>query len=111
MNKQDLDAILSAMIHGVEKSVSDLVFVTGKPPQVEKDGRLEALAMDGPDEALNEAHLESMSDILMQTDPRLRADFDLFARNRGPVSRQYLQTKWPAWYRHAPPAIENSIAH
>jgi twitching motility protein PilT len=76
MNKEDLDAILSAMIDGVEKSISDLVFVTGKPPQIEKDGRLEPLAMEGPDGVLSEAHLESMSDILMRTDARLQSEFD-----------------------------------
>ncbi len=76
MNKENLDAILAAMLHGAEKSVSDLVFVAGKPPQVEKDGRLQPLVMDGPDPVLQSAHVETMSDVLMQENPRLRADFD-----------------------------------
>ena len=76
MKKEDLDAILAAMLHGPETSVSDLIFVAGKPPQIEKDGCLHPLEMEGPDPVLGAAHIETMSDVLMQQNPRLRADFD-----------------------------------
>ncbi len=76
MKKEELDAILAAMLHGAETSVSDLVFVAGKPPQIEKDGRLQPLEMDGPDLVLQAAHVETMADVLMQGNPRLRSDFD-----------------------------------
>jgi twitching motility protein PilT len=76
MNKSDLDTILSAMLQGAEKSVSDLVFVTGKPPQVERDGHLEPLPMDGPDSVLQPAHIEGMAKVLMGENKRLLSDFD-----------------------------------
>ncbi len=76
MKKEDLDAILAAMLHGPETSVSDLVFVAGKPPQIEQDGRLRPLEMDGPDSVLQAAHVEAMSDVLMLENPRLRLDFE-----------------------------------
>jgi twitching motility protein PilT len=76
MKKEDLDAILSAMLHGADGSVSDLVFVTGKPPQVEKNGSLQPLAMEGPEPFLQAAHVETMSEVLMQENPRLRTEFE-----------------------------------
>src|SRR3954451_7044166 len=76
MNKEQLDAILAAMLDGNEATVSDLVFVTGKPPQVEREGRLEPLAMEGPDAVLQPLHIQTMSEILIQDSQRLRTEFE-----------------------------------
>ncbi len=76
MNKEQLDAILAAMLDGNETTVSDLVFVTGKPPQIERDGRLEPLPMEGPDTVLQPIHIQTMSDILIEESERLRNEFE-----------------------------------
>ncbi len=76
MNKEQLDAILTAMLDGNETTVSDLVFVTGKPPQIERDGRLEPLPMEGPDTVLQPIHIQTMSDILIEESERLRNEFE-----------------------------------
>jgi twitching motility protein PilT len=76
MNKDDLDAILTAMLDSVDEGASDLVFVTGKPPQVEHHGRLQPLPMDGPDAVLQPAHIEGMTKVLMGKNERLLSDFE-----------------------------------
>ncbi len=76
MQKEDFDAILNAMLHGRGPNLSDLIFVAGKPPQVEDEGRLQALAMDGPDGSLQAEHLEAMSNVLIGENRRAQEDFD-----------------------------------
>ncbi|MEY2479252.1 MAG: twitching motility protein PilT [Verrucomicrobiota bacterium] len=75
MKKEELDAILTAMIETGE-GVSDLVFVIGKPPQVERYGRLIPLEMDGPDSLLQATHIEEMAALLIGENKRLLSDFD-----------------------------------
>ncbi|MEY2491034.1 MAG: twitching motility protein PilT [Verrucomicrobiota bacterium] len=76
MNKEDLDAILAAMLSFAGSTASDFVFVTGKPPQIERDGRLEGLPMEGPDPVLQPAHVESMARLLIDGKPRQETDFE-----------------------------------
>ena len=76
MTKEQLDAILSAMLAGAEQSVSDLVFVADKPPQIEQDGRLQPLPMDGPDPVLKPAHIETMAGLLINGSERLLAELE-----------------------------------
>ena len=76
MRKEDLDAILTSMLDHAEKRVSDLVFVADKPPQIEQDGRLEPLEMEGPDAVLQPAHIELMANLLMDGNERLVTEFD-----------------------------------
>ncbi|MEP7014668.1 MAG: PilT/PilU family type 4a pilus ATPase [Verrucomicrobiota bacterium] len=75
MKKEELDAILTAMITCGER-VSDLVFVVGKPPQVEQHGKLVALQMEGPDPILQSSHVEQMKDVLLGTNERLLSDLE-----------------------------------
>ena len=49
MQKEDFDALLTGMLHGRGPNLSDLIFVAGKPPQVEETGLLHALEMAGPE--------------------------------------------------------------
>ena len=42
----ELDRLLTAMLHSAE-GISDLLFVAGKPPQVEAHGTLEVLDRNG----------------------------------------------------------------
>jgi twitching motility protein PilT len=76
MKKEDLDVILTAMLRSAEKRVSDFVFVTGKPPQIEQDGVLCPLEMDGPDAVLQPDHIEQMAQLLVSGDQRLLSDFE-----------------------------------
>jgi twitching motility protein PilT len=76
MKKEDLDVILTAMLRSAEKRVSDFVFVTGKPPQIEQDGVLCPLEMDGPDPVLQPDHIEQMAELLISGDQRLLSDFE-----------------------------------
>jgi twitching motility protein PilT len=76
MNKDDLDAILTAMLDSVDAGASDLLFVTGKPPQIEHHGRLQPLPMEGPDGVLQAAHVESMANVLLTDNERLLKDFE-----------------------------------
>ena len=46
LNTEELDRLLTAMIQSAE-GISDLLFVAGKPPQVEVHGALETPAIDG----------------------------------------------------------------
>jgi twitching motility protein PilT len=85
MNKDDLDAILNAMLDSAEEGASDLVFVTGKPPQIEQYGRLHPLPMDGPDPVLQPAHVEGMAKVLIEGNERLLKDFE----NNGSCDSSY----------------------
>jgi twitching motility protein PilT len=76
MKKEDLDAILTGMLQSAEKRVSDFVFVTGKPPQIEQNGVLMPLEMEGPDSVLQPAHVEQMAQLLIDGDPRLLNEFE-----------------------------------
>lgn len=76
MKKEDLDTILTAMVNGAERGASDLVFVAGKPPQIEQFGRLFALEMDGPDGVLQSEHIEQMAELLIAGNQRLLTEFE-----------------------------------
>jgi len=76
MKKEDLDAILSAMLRSAEKRVSDFVFVSGKPPQIEQDGVLSPLEMEGPEAVLQPAHIDQMAQLLIDGDERLLSEFE-----------------------------------
>jgi twitching motility protein PilT len=76
MEKADFDAILTAMLHGRGPGLSDLIFVAGRPPQVEEEGHLKGLRMEGPDQLLKADHIEAMSTVLMADNIRARHDFD-----------------------------------
>lgn len=74
MKKEDLDAILNGMLDSADQRASDLVFVVGKAPQIEIDGQLEALEMDGPSPVLHPSHIQQMAELLMEANERLRND-------------------------------------
>lgn len=76
MNKEDFDALLTAMLHGRGPNLSDLIFVAGKPPQVEEEGRLKALELAGPDPVLQAPHIEAMSAVLIGDNDRAKEEFE-----------------------------------
>ena len=55
--------------------VSDCLFISGKPPLVERYGKLQELPMEGPNPAMEAAHIEAIADLLIGDSERLRQDF------------------------------------
>ncbi len=72
-----LDKIIATMVHA-EEGVSDLLFVVGRPPQVEAYGKLREVAIEGLHPALVPAHVEGIALKLMQGSERLATDLKNF---------------------------------
>ena len=68
-----LDQVLAAMLHSHE-GVSDLLFVAGKPPQVEAHGKLQPVALDAAATALDSARIERLARAIMNGNARLAKD-------------------------------------
>jgi len=68
-----LNRVLAGMIQSHE-GVSDLLFVAGKPPQVEVHGKLTPVAIDLTETALNSARIESLARAIMNGNERLVKD-------------------------------------
>jgi twitching motility protein PilT len=68
-----LDRVLGAMIHSNE-GVSDLLFVAGKPPQVEAHGKLKPVVLDGAEIALDSARIETLARTIINGNERLAKD-------------------------------------
>ncbi len=71
--KGALDQVLGTMIRSHE-GVSDLLFVAGKPPQVEAHGRLTPVTVDATETALNSARIEGLARTIMNGNERLAKD-------------------------------------
>jgi twitching motility protein PilT len=74
MDRQTLDALLTGMLESAE-GVSDLLFISGKPPLVEVHGRLNNFAIDTPESALTPALIEQVAGQIMNGSERLRLEF------------------------------------
>jgi twitching motility protein PilT len=68
-----LDELLTAMVQSAE-GISDLLFVPGKPPQVEVNGVLEPFAVDWPEPARAVAHVEGLARTIIADNPKLLRD-------------------------------------
>lgn len=55
-----LASVLASMLRSHE-GVSDLLFVAGKPPQVEAHGKLQSMASDGSSTALDSLRIEHLA--------------------------------------------------
>ena len=73
MDKDRLDRLLEAMIQSAE-GISDLLFITGRPMQVEKDGELEPFVHELAAGELTSERIESMAGVIIGGNPRLLAD-------------------------------------
>jgi len=71
--KDEMDRLLTAMIQSAE-GVSDLVFVAGKPPQVEVHGSLEPLAFNGCEPVLTGEQIQSLADAIINGNAKLLRD-------------------------------------
>lgn len=75
MTNDDLQSLLSAMLESGD-GVSDCLFLPGKPPLVERHGRLHEMPMEEPGAVLQTAHIEAIGKLLLNGNERLRADLD-----------------------------------
>ncbi|MEO8440744.1 MAG: PilT/PilU family type 4a pilus ATPase [Spartobacteria bacterium] len=75
MTNDDLQSLLTAMLASGE-GVSDCLFINGKPPLVERYGKLHALPMEEPGAALQPAHIDAIVALLMAGSDRLQEDLE-----------------------------------
>ncbi len=68
-----LDQVLTTMLQSHE-GVSDLLFVAGKPPQVEAHGKLQPVMLDGAQTALETTRIEGLARAIMNGNARLTKD-------------------------------------
>jgi twitching motility protein PilT len=73
MTNEELQTLLTAMLESGE-GVSDCLFINGKPPLIERYGRLYELPMEQPGATLQPAHIDAMVALLMAGNERLRSD-------------------------------------
>jgi len=69
---EELDPLLTALIQSTE-GISDLLFVAGKPPQVEVHGKL-GPAAGVPEGVLTSARIEGLASTIINGNPRLIED-------------------------------------
>ena len=74
MDRQTVDALLTGMLESAD-GVSDLLFISGKPPLVEVHGRLSDFPIDTPESALTPALIEQIAAHIMNGSERLRLEF------------------------------------
>lgn len=69
----ELDQMLASMIQWAD-GISDLLFVAGKPPQVEVHGKLKPFTLKPPESILTSERIESLANAIMNGNPRLAQD-------------------------------------
>jgi twitching motility protein PilT len=69
---EELDRLLTAMVRGAD-GISDLLFVAGKPPQMEVHGALEPMAGDSP-EPLTAKRIEELAGAIINNNGKLLRD-------------------------------------
>src|SRR3954454_12436474 len=74
MAKQQVDALISTMVQTAE-GISDLLFVVGRPPQVEIYGKLKPVATDPENPILTAEQTEQIAVTLLAGNERLYQDF------------------------------------
>jgi twitching motility protein PilT len=79
-----LDEIIRTMV-GAGEGVSDLLFVVGRPPQVEIHGKLTGIDISGLSPSLQPGHVEAIAGKLMSGNERLAVDF----KNTGSCDTSY----------------------
>jgi twitching motility protein PilT len=73
MNRKIVDALLTGMLASGE-GVSDLLFVSGKPPLVEMHGKLQEFPIDTPESVLNSELIEKIAHVVIDGNQRLTND-------------------------------------
>src|SRR5580698_10547324 len=73
MNKEELDQLLETMIKSAE-GISDLVFVAGRPMQVETQGLLKPFIYKQAEPVLTRERIQSLAGIIINNNQRLNND-------------------------------------
>jgi len=73
VDRELVDALLLGMMESCE-GVSDLLFVAGKTPLIETNGRLQEFPIDTPDSLMSADLIEQMAAAIMDGNQRLTAD-------------------------------------
>ena len=74
MDRTTVDALLTSMVEA-EARVSDLLFIAGKPPLIERDGRLTACHIAGEESTLTSQFIEALAEHVTENDKRLLSDY------------------------------------
>ena len=74
MDRGTLDALLTGMLESTE-DLSDLLFISGKPPLIEIHGRLIEFPIDTPGSVLSPQQIEQLAGHIMNGSERLRVEF------------------------------------
>jgi twitching motility protein PilT len=75
MDRATVDALITSML-ATQDRVSDLLFIAGKPPLVETEGRLRPFAIDTPGSLLTPQLIEALADQIIGNDERLTSDYN-----------------------------------
>jgi twitching motility protein PilT len=75
VSTEELDRLLLAMVKSAE-GISDLLFVAGKPPQIEVHGALETSAIEFPEKVLSAERTESLARTILNDNPKLLRDLE-----------------------------------
>jgi twitching motility protein PilT len=74
MDRAIVDSLLTGMLQSTD-GISDLLFISGKPPLVEAHGRLNQFCIDGPGSVLTPLFIEQLAEHIMDGSERLKAEF------------------------------------
>jgi twitching motility protein PilT len=75
MDRAAIDALITRMLETRDR-VSDLLFIAGKPPLIETEGRLKPFASDMPGSVLTSHFIEALAEHIVGGDERLINDYD-----------------------------------
>jgi len=75
MDRAAIDALITRMLETRDR-VSDLLFIVGKPPLIETEGRLKSFASDMPGSVLTPHFIEALAEHIVGGDERLINDYD-----------------------------------
>ncbi len=73
ISKEELDRLLTAMIESTE-GISDLIFVSGKRPQVEAYGKLKSFGADSPESVMTSPRIEALAGTIINGNTKLIED-------------------------------------
>jgi twitching motility protein PilT len=74
MDREIVDSLLTGMLRSAD-GISDLLFISGKPPLVEIHGRLSAFPMGGTGSVLTPQFIEELAGHVMSDSERLKTEF------------------------------------
>jgi len=74
MDREIVDSLLTGMLQSAD-GISDLLFISGKPPLVEIHGRLSAFPMNGMGSVLMPQFIEELASLVMNGSEQLKMEF------------------------------------